>query len=289
MELYNSIKGTNYDEHTELVINTLQETLFTHQKNDVSFLIDGKLVVLAEQQSTINWNMPYRFLLPVARLLENAISDKDAVYRQKLVKLPRPEFIVLYNGTADFPNKKEMRLSDAFEEVEGVGTNLELLVTVYNINSGHNEDLVKKSGTLYGYAAFVEQVRANNERVRKEYPQMNRKEALKEAIARTVASCKAQGILTEFLEQLTKEEVYMLATEWNLDRALEIRWEEGMEDGVEIGVEKGIGIGVEKGIEIGREEGLGKVAIKALQKGYSMELVQELTGLSVECIKSLPH
>ncbi|MDR3056607.1 MAG: hypothetical protein LBU84_00520, partial [Prevotella sp.] len=77
LDLYNSIKGTHYDKNTELVINTLSETLFTHQKNDVSFIINRKLVVLTEHQSTINENMPYRFLLPVAHLLENTITDKS--------------------------------------------------------------------------------------------------------------------------------------------------------------------------------------------------------------------
>jgi hypothetical protein len=37
----NSIKGTHYDERTELVINTLTETIFTHQRDDVSFIIDA--------------------------------------------------------------------------------------------------------------------------------------------------------------------------------------------------------------------------------------------------------
>ncbi|GHU25297.1 hypothetical protein FACS1894164_14190 [Spirochaetia bacterium] len=95
LKLYNNLKGTHYDKTTEVVINTLSETFFTHKKNDVSFIINRKLVVLAEQQSTINENMPYRFLLPVAHLFENSITDKALVYRQKLVKLPRPEFIVL--------------------------------------------------------------------------------------------------------------------------------------------------------------------------------------------------
>jgi hypothetical protein len=73
LELYNSIKGTHYDEKTTLVINTLTETIFTHQQNDVSFIIDRRLVILVEHQSTINENMPYRFLLPAAHLFENSI------------------------------------------------------------------------------------------------------------------------------------------------------------------------------------------------------------------------
>jgi hypothetical protein len=71
--------------------------------------------------------MPFRFLLPVARVLENHIAKKKIVYGRKLVKLLRPEFIVIYNGAANFPEKKTLCLSDAFEKVAGVDANLERL------------------------------------------------------------------------------------------------------------------------------------------------------------------
>ena len=54
LELYNSIKGTHYNENTEVEINTLSETLFSLSTNDVAFIIDRKLVVFEEHQSTIN-------------------------------------------------------------------------------------------------------------------------------------------------------------------------------------------------------------------------------------------
>jgi hypothetical protein len=96
--------------------------------------------------------MPFRFLSPIARLFENSISDRNAVYRQSLVKLPRPEFIVLYNGGAGYPDKTTLRLSDAFERVEGnAAVNLELAVKVYNIGKGRNDEMVRKSGSLSGY------------------------------------------------------------------------------------------------------------------------------------------
>jgi hypothetical protein len=96
--------------------------------------------------------MPFRFLSPIARLFENSISDRNAVYRQSLVKLPRPEFIVLYNGGAGYPDKTTLRLSDAFERVEGnAAVNLDLAVKVYNIGKGRNDEMVRKSGPLSGY------------------------------------------------------------------------------------------------------------------------------------------
>jgi len=131
--LYNALHGTDYSERdTQITINTLSESHFTPHKNDLSFIINGKLVIMIEHQSSINENMPFRFLQPIARIFENNISDKKAIYRKALIKLPRPEFIVLYNGTAPFPDKETLRLSDAYEQVEGFDKiNLELEVTVY--------------------------------------------------------------------------------------------------------------------------------------------------------------
>ncbi|GHU22890.1 hypothetical protein FACS1894172_07750 [Spirochaetia bacterium] len=239
LDLYNSIKGTHYDETTDLVINTLSETLFSHGKNDVSFIINRKLIVLTEHQSTINNNMPYRFLLPVAHLFENTITDKTMVYRKKLVKLPRPEFIVLYNGIESYPDKKELRLSTAFETEEGNDEiNLELTVKVYNINKGHNEYIVERNETLSGYVGFVDMVRTYQELLQKENPSMIREKVLRVAIIRAIEYCKKHDILVDFWKGLSNEEVNMLASEWNLEDALAVTREEGIEEGIEIGERK---------------------------------------------------
>jgi hypothetical protein len=72
LSLYNAVSGSNYGDDTEVVINTLSDTLFTSKKNDVSGIFDWKLVVAAGQQASINENMPFRFLSPIARLFENS-------------------------------------------------------------------------------------------------------------------------------------------------------------------------------------------------------------------------
>jgi len=71
----------------------------------------------------------------------------------------------------------------------------------------------------------------------------------------------------------------MLLTEWNLDDAKQVWYEEGMEKGLEEGLEKGR----EEGLEKGREE----TARNALAEGLSMEIVQKITGLDMDIIKSL--
>ena len=50
-ELYNALADTDYGEETPVEINTLDDVFFNDVKNDVSFTIDNRLVVLAEHQS----------------------------------------------------------------------------------------------------------------------------------------------------------------------------------------------------------------------------------------------
>jgi predicted transposase/invertase (TIGR01784 family) len=254
-ELYNILTGANYDETAEVITNTLSETLFTMRKNDISFTIDNKLIVLIEHQSTINQNMPFRFLMYIARLLENSIPNRDAVYRQQRLGLPYPEFIVLYNGIDPFPERSEMRLSDAFKEVPGhEQSNLELIVTVYNLNNGAWEE----SETLYGYVLFVNWVRR--------YMEEHKDAEVNEAVAAAIAYCRANGILADFFSNLTPEEENMLAMEWNLEDALRVTREEALEEGIERGREKGI--------EEGRTE-TQRYVLELLDKGYSTEEIKK--------------
>jgi len=264
LELYNALHGTDYSERdTKITINTLGESHFTPHKNDLSFIINGKLVVLVEHQSSINENMPFRFLQPIARIFENNIPDKKAVYRKALIKLPRPEFIVLYNGTAPFPDKETLRLSDAYEQVEGFDkVNLELEVTVYNINEGRNAETVNRCEELRGYAYFVHRVRCHEaeERKKGELPETDVRLI---AVKKAIQDCKDKSLLAGFLDTLTPEEVNMLVAEWDMNTALEVEREEGYEKGLE------------------------KAAQNMLKDGFSYEQTAKLSMLDIERVKEL--
>lgn len=96
VELYNALDGTDYKlDETDIEITTLQDALFMGKINDVSFTVNGKIVVLIEHQSTINDNLPVRCLMYVARIYEKLLVG-DNIYRKKLIPIPTPEFIVLY-------------------------------------------------------------------------------------------------------------------------------------------------------------------------------------------------
>jgi hypothetical protein len=194
-ELYGAIEGIPLDPALPVTINTLEGVLFMERMNDISFEIAGKLVVLIEHQSTINPNMALRVLMYAGRIYEK-ITGSENIYSGKKLPIPRPEFIVLYNGADPYPDESTLRLSDSFEVATALGLAkdgpppLELTVKVYNINRGRNEAIVRGCRRLNGYSVFVAKVRE----CEKAAP--DREAAMKTA----VRYCIDHDILKEVLE-----------------------------------------------------------------------------------------
>jgi len=247
LEVYNAVSGKNYPESTKVKIVTLSDALFMERLNDVAFVIEDKLVVLLEHQSSLNENIPLRMLSYIAREYEMMTSSKD-LYREKKIKIPTPEFVVLYNGEKEMADFTEMRLSESFEfESE---SSLELVVKAYNINKGRNPDILSRSRSLSDYGEFIAEVRAC----------YGRQKDLKQAVRTAVKSCIGRGILVDFLARHGSEVENMLFGEWNWDTALEVRYEEGMEDGV--------------------ARGLLQAARQMKAKGFNNAMISEMTSLS---------
>ena len=265
-ELYSALEGITLPPDLPIEINTLTDVLYMGRINDVSFTVDNRLVVLIEHQSTINPNMPLRLLMYIVQVYEKLIDRKN-IYRSKMEKIPCPEFIVLYNGHISFPDHVVLKLSDAFKEAVDLKHTsnsqpaLELIVPVYNINKGHNQEMIQKSRTLAGYSSFVDLIRENG----KTQPHG-------EALRSAITYCIEHNILKHFLENHRSEVISML--DWNLEEAKEVWQEDAREEGREEGMEKG------------REEGREDVARNAIAKGLPVELIHDITGLEIELIES---
>jgi hypothetical protein len=144
IEVYNAVSGKDYSPDTEIEINTLKNVLYRYRINDISFVIDGKLIVLIEHQSTINENMPLRMLEYITELLTGDI-DKKAFCQKKQIKIPRPEFIVFYDGNESYPEHRQELLSNAY--IEGDGSTLELAMTLKYYHS--DEDGNRKAVSIF--------------------------------------------------------------------------------------------------------------------------------------------
>jgi hypothetical protein len=255
-ELYCALGGVSLPQDIPVTINTLNDVLYMDMINDISFEIGGKLVVLLEHQSTINPNIALRFLMYIARVYEKTLESKN-IYGTRRISIPRPEFFVLYNGTAPYPDEKVLRLSEMFEDISSFGfseesATLELEVKVININSGRNSTIVNQSKTLAGYSLFVSKVRENIQSGLEKEP------AMKQAII----YCRDHDVLKEFFENNASEVLNMLMTEWNWDDAKQVWFEEGREEGWEKGLEKGW-------------EGSREYFLQLLNEGLSVEEIKQ--------------
>ena len=75
LELYNALNNSNYTNVDELMITTLNGSIYIKYKNDASFVFEQNLYMF-EQQASKNPNMPLRFLFYVADVLKELCPNK---------------------------------------------------------------------------------------------------------------------------------------------------------------------------------------------------------------------
>ena len=254
LSLCNAVLDTQYANPDELNINTLEGIFFDKQKNDISCTIGNHFLVLVEHQTTVNENMPFRCLSYVTELLNNLVKNKNRLYYKGLIKFPKPKFFVFYNGDKNEPLQRKMRLSDAFD---GDSTSIELVVIAYNINCGLPQPLLQNCRYLSDYSTLVGKVK---EGVRLGLSR-------RDAISRAVKFCLDNGIMGNYLVEHSEEVFNMLALEWNMDDALQARFDEGRDEGINAGIES--------------------VALNMLRRGKSLDDIHADTNLSLNRIKEL--
>ena len=159
LSLYNALHGTNLKDTEQLKTVRLDQVLYMTFYNDVSYLVDNKIIVLAEHQSTINPNMPLRCLEYISRLYETLFESKEK-YSRKLLNIPTPEFYVFYNGKQPYSTNSVLKLSDSFTQKHNEYA-LELSVKVVNINYDKASEILKLCKPLKQYSLFVDAVRRN--------------------------------------------------------------------------------------------------------------------------------
>ncbi|MCQ2591210.1 MAG: Rpn family recombination-promoting nuclease/putative transposase [Treponema sp.] len=237
LELYNALHDTNYTlENTELKIREIDDTMYKTFRNDIGMELNGHLVVLIEHQSTVNNNMPLRFLEYVSRIYTSMVPGKVR-YREKLFKIPTPEFLVFYNGKKELPKYSELKLSDAYyEQMED--PNLELKVKVYNIN---NSDLpvVRKCDKIRQYCEFINYI-YTNANIRDE-----------ESCRKVIKAAQEKGLLSDYLGRKITEVVNMLTAEYDYDLDIAVKKEEAYEDGFNDGFHDGFEDGFNDGFNDG--------------------------------------
>lgn len=223
--LYNALHDVPLPPGSKITRMRIENILYMHFQNDISFGVNGKLIVLCEHQSTINWNMPLRSLMYIGRVFEQLIPAR-ARYQKKRLPLPKPEFYTLYNGTDKWVKEDILKLSDAYIIKDG-DYMLDLSVKVININPDEHHEVLDRCQVLKEYGEFVDTVR--------EYQAKEVPDAYKYAIE----DCIQRGILADYLAKKGSEVRNMLIAEYDYEMDIEVQREEAFADGFSDGLTNG--------------------------------------------------
>ncbi|HIY64231.1 MAG TPA: hypothetical protein H9730_12375 [Candidatus Mediterraneibacter stercoripullorum] len=222
LELYNAISGKNYTDSEMLEINTLENAIYMTMKNDISFLIDGRLS-LYEHQSTDNPNLPLRFLFYISKLYAGMTRNEN-LYGTRIVQIPPPEFVVFYNGKDELPDRMERKISDMYA-VSDPHAGLELTAVMLNIAGEHNRELKDACRTLGEYAVYTDKIRRYVDEME-----------LADAVERAIQECISEGVLKDFLEKHRAEAKEMSIFEYDQEKHMrqerEAAWEDGLNNGI---------------------------------------------------------
>lgn len=257
IELYNALSGRSYSKDTEIEIVTLEDALFGDIKNDLSFIMDNRFIVMIEHQATVNPNMPLRMLSYAAREYERRGLTKK-VYSRRRIEIPTPELYMLYNGAEDQPIMQELKLSDAYIAKCGK-ISLEARVKVINVNYDKGADILKRCKTLNEYSMFIHMIRERQQ-----------EKGLQKAVEESVRECMRKGILTEFLERNGGDIVSLVRIELTREECEAIREEDGYVRGLEDGLNEGR---IEEQLKIAKN-------MKAL--GAETAFISKASGLTKE-------
>ncbi len=220
LDLYNALADTDYKlDEVQLERRVIEQSLYKTFNNDVSWEIDGKLIVLVEHQSTINENMPFRCLEYVTRIYEEIVPVQKR-YAEKIYQLPNPDFYVVYVGKEKLPLEQELRLSDAFYEKDC--SKLELVVKVKNCSDSKLLPIRRNCDILKQYCQFIEIVEKTYS---KRFPKTSFRKAIEKAIS--------QGILSDYLDRKSREVINMLCAKYDYKMDIAVKQEEAFERGEE--------------------------------------------------------
>lgn len=248
LDLYNALNNSSHTDIDNLTVTTLKGGAYMKYKNDASFVFSYELYMF-EQQSSVNYNMPLRFLHYGSEVYRNMFTN-NVLHRKNMVRIPTPHFITFYNGKEKMKERvKILRLSDMFE-IKTDNLELELIVTVININPESesdniysldrkaevikdydtdtfvknalaNADILSRCKSLRDYMTFVNKVRNKTD-----VQEMD----VKQAVIEAVDECVKEDVLSEFFIKHREEVIAMSIFEYDEEGHMDIVREEGREE-----------------------------------------------------------
>ncbi len=175
------------DSLTDVTItNVLTDNLY----NDLGFIVNNKLMILVEAQSTWTVNILVRVLLYLAQSYHEYFQRTcQDYYKSRKVKMPKPELYVIFTGNK---GRKPDKISLSKEFFEGADIDIEVKAKV--IYESDTDDIINQ------YIIFC-----------KVFNKQTKQHGMtQKAVTETIRICKDRNVLMEYLAQREKEVVTIM-------------------------------------------------------------------------------
>ena len=249
VELYKALHPeADYVTEDMIEIVTLKNILTDSLYNDLGFMLDKRLIVLVEAQSTWTVNIIIRGLMYLVQTYQDYIEKEELnIYSSKKLEIPKPELYVIYTGDKKV-EEKEISLSE--EYFGGDATALDVRVKV--ITDSREGDIINQ------YVMFTHIL---NEQVKNHG-------RTKKAIDETIRICKDRNILKEYLSRHESEVhdiMFSLYDDEQIQKAMMREHEK---------------IGETRGRMEGRMEGIDAMIANLKSMGVSEEMLRNAANMS---------
>ena len=203
LEAYKAIHPEDTDVTVDDIRDVTLETIFLDGiYNDLGFTVGDVTIMLFEEQAKWSRNITVRSLMYVGesygRYLHNTNQD---YYGDKPVKLPRPEFYMLYTGDAKH-TEEELSLADVYWN--GDNSTLELIVKVLYGDDQHS--------ILSQYVQFTQIYKQKSRELGKN----------KEAVLATLKECKEKDVLKDYIEKHEAEVIGIMMALYDKDSYMKL-------------------------------------------------------------------
>lgn len=177
---------------------TIKNILTNQMYNDLGFMVEDRLIILIEAQSTWSPNIVIRSFLYLAHTYQKYFDELpiNNLYSSTPVKLPIPELYVIYLGKQK-NHPHSLSLTKDFWSGERQALDVELKV----IYGGTQKDIIHQ------YIFFSQII---DEQIQKERKLHGGTGRTKEAVEKTIQICIEKNILKDFLLEHKLEVIDML-------------------------------------------------------------------------------
>ena len=203
LKLYKTLHPEDTEATEDSLTNvTITNVLTDNLYNDLGFMVEDKLMILVEAQSSWTKNILVRALLYLAQSYHEYFQrTRQDYYASKKVKVPRPELYVIFTGNR---GRKPDQISLSKEFFEGADIDLELKAKV--IYESEKDDIINQ------YIVFCKVFNAQT----KQYGMTQ------EAVRETIRICKDRNVLREYLQSKEKEVVTMMMSLFDEEQIMEM-------------------------------------------------------------------